>query len=149
MGRGAFRPMAGGNMLQIIGQHVSDDQAIWTTVADWLVFFSDVLREGFLSALDLTFTAASAAFARSVADKPDSLFWVEIEPWPFGSTRHFSLISLMARGVTKSRRPILSITRLPLAASARNVDGAMTPRNIVSHASASVIGVSSSMDGGI
>jgi hypothetical protein len=140
--------LAGRDFAGVLGQDVGDEDLRRTTVARGLVFCRDVFPEPRLSSCALFKAAACAALDRSVTDEPVACPPVKPEPGAFRWTRHFSLISLSAARVTKSRRPIRSITRLPRDASARNVAGLIVPRKTISHASARVIGSSSPMSSG-
>jgi hypothetical protein len=63
------------------------------------MLMGDVLREILFSRSTVSFAAASADEARSVADDPLLSFRIKVTARAFGSTRHFSTIPRISAAV--------------------------------------------------
>jgi len=108
------------------------------------VLFREVLREGFLSAFAVCCKDSKATDSGAVLETPGSSLGIEVETGRRAASWHLAIISRTRRSVVKCVRPIGKMTRLPRLASARNVETVTVSRNMMAHASRSVMGASSS-----
>jgi len=102
-----------------------------------LIFTRDVFGERPFSPFAVISKAARADFTRSVTDDPCGapdkvsvavpFFWFEPQSGSFCMTRHFSLISSIARSVVNCLPAMTSIVSLPLLASRRRPDTVIPP----------------------
>jgi hypothetical protein len=117
------------------------------------VFGGEVVGELALSLFTLASAAASGNPFPAVSDdpeRPESFGSLEIEAWSFGVSKHFPLISSIARNVVKSFPAILSIRSLPRAPSFRKPLAVIPPPGkAISAAAARRNGALWSISGGI
>ena len=89
----------------VVGKYVSHSYLCRVTILPvGLVLFGEIGGEGFFSASAITCAAASADLVLSVENDPDGFAastFAEVEAGAFCSTRHSSLIRLIARSVTE------------------------------------------------
>ena len=117
----------------------------WRGAIPGTVLRGNIVSEKFFSRSNFIMSESRAAPASTVEDSPGSSFLIEPEARAGASTRHFASISLSLPMVVKYARPILDISRLPLACSAFKVATDILPPKWISQASLRVIGVSSFM----